>query len=208
MTPRPRYRAWEDDLIAALYPDVDRLLSMLPHRSRNAIGRRAIHLGVTDSHEEWTLAEDNILRSSHHNRRRVAEMLPGRTPSAIEHRCFALGLALNRRFEWTEARMALFEKVAGKVCDREAAAMLGTNTRSVANRRYKLKVPPFRLPHKKPVTRIRILEDIKREASSRGQSLRGLTGGKPLVAFGRLSAEAVATAVAVLGGKLFIEWDD
>ena len=200
----------EDEHILAHYPEVARLQELLSERSANSIRKRAKLLGVKKVKiSDWRMWEDRVLRSCHPDRQMAAVRLPHRTEGAIAERSLALGLATKQWFQWTPDRLGVLRQLVGRVTDREAARILGTNKRSVAKKRRQLGIEALVQP-KPSRSDWPVVQDIRAEAMRVGKGLKSLygKGGGPLASYGRPNPSVVASVVEKLGGELYVEWED
>ena len=74
------WRPEEDAIVRDRYPDYDRTVQALPHRSRRAVAHRAMRLGVAKKLHVWTAAEVVRLRgaiSRNATNRELLALFPG-----------------------------------------------------------------------------------------------------------------------------------
>lgn len=210
---RLSYAEWELDVILRLYPDMTAICSALPARTRSGVLQKARQLSLGRLRpKDWTLTELKVVKKLYPNLRAIKQALPDRTINAIKFKVRTLGIA-KRHVRWTDDRVALLTKLAGKISDNEIASILGTTATAVAFRRYELGLTA-NSKRTAAISRSAVIRDLRDEAQKRGLSLYSITERlgcrqlKPSYDDNRLSLYSVALAAAALGGELYVEWDD
>lgn len=99
--PKATWSVWskgEDDQLRRFYPDVPKLVALLPNRTSVAIKCRALKLGLVTPRKRWTPERQYVLRqlSGRVTEEVIAQMM-GRSVSAIHSQRTDLGLAVPQK---------------------------------------------------------------------------------------------------------------
>jgi len=204
----------ESDLetITALYPDIEKLMVLLPSHSKSALRRKASELGLTVKRQaSWSVEEDDLIRQNPSCYQHLQKLLPHRTFDAIKVRARKLGVRKKNR-RWTKDQISVMRQLAGKVTDAQAAEILGGSRRSVAHKRLALGLA---CPASETgPAKVDIIQDLFDAAEAKGLRLSSVTRGlglsrmKRSANHQRISAKVVASVVGALGGELYVEWMD
>lgn len=91
---RPNWSKREDNLLRKHHPNFDRLLALLPGRTKSAMKHRVLVLGIGGTTQRWTPQDRRKLKANGRLRgRALADLFPGRSMHAIENeRIKLLGL--------------------------------------------------------------------------------------------------------------------
>ncbi len=204
---RPPYSPEELAIIVEYYPDLDKLVKLLPGRSRAAITMKAQGLGLSKKRDaDWTLPELRIVRRLYPDVDAIRKLLPHRTQDAIRTRGSLLGVAVKAK-QWTPARQHLLERLYADLSDKEAGAVLGVSEKAVCTQRLR-KGLRKRTESKRIHARLLLVQDIRDEAKRRGLKIEKITNALGYKAPSAMSCSSAAKVVSALGGELYAEWED
>lgn len=160
----------------------------------------------------WSLEQDKIIRRLHPDIGAIRRALPGRSEQAIRKRIRRLGMPIRTR-SWTSDRNSVLMQLAPKLSDIEIAQCLGSTRIAVACQRRRLGLLRNGRA-KRDKIKLQIVSDIRNEAVRQGITLKSLVKPAyagifcPSASLSKISWRTVATAVDVLAGDLYVEWDN
>ena len=211
----PTWTAEEKHVVAMNYHlGIDHCMALLPGRSKAAIRARARIVGAAPSLNLWSKSEDRAIIRLYPSYDALVKLLPHRTRAAIIARAKVLGIQRKVR-KWTGAAVRRLIVQAGQMSMKEVyRANPGRCHEDI--RRYLAEAgatPPKALIK----TGIELLDQLRDRCLSQSIQFRtlGRRIGTPDALNLRchrgsrsLEAQWVEPAVHVLGGELYIEWED
>jgi len=159
----------------------------------------------------WSQVEDDLLREHFRSNRDCTELIPCRTKDAIKSRARTLGLT-QPDTPWTAALVRRVSRMAAHYTDEEIASAVGRTVAAVRDKISGLRRPPrMRFPSAAPIA-----SDIRERCYAERISLQKLyrfIGTDRFLAERRIRRynaihPALSDAVRILGGELYVEWED
>ena len=157
-------------------------------------------------YEDW---EDRIIRAMHPDYARICSALPHRTYGGVRRRAAAL-LLVKKKVRWSPAlRLALREGGFEKFTDQEVAQFMGCTVNAAKLARQSMGI--FRPTVAAAEPRSPLVLDIRQRAKEMSIPLTDLlerVGGSKGALHRSNAYSSTAKMVRVLGGELYVEWED
>ena len=171
---RRKYSTAEIEIIVKHYPDLEKILVLLPERNRLSIRGKAGDLGLCKKRgADWSLRENRVVEKHYPDIDAIRELLPQRTRMAIKTRAVVLGLTIKCK-RWTPAHYSVLPALCAEMTDKEVGAILGVSTFAICFQRKKL---GLKKQAKTQLSRARVplVQDIRDEADRRGLKIGKIT---------------------------------
>lgn len=202
------WTAAEDALFRANIDHPERLAQLLPGRTGAAIKCRKYGLGLSEKRRPWTSEENETFVRLYPNYAALRSAFPTRTLQALKSHARDLDVAVPVDAFWgSELRYLLIDN--GRSSPDELFQRFNRHTpRSIKGMRQRLGVKV----KKPPAPKRGLFGDVATRAKDIGISLVNLSaqvGGDPTALYARTPTYRVlADAAILLGGELFIEWEE